>query len=296
MFLKRICMAGFKSFADQVDFDFGPGITCIVGPNGCGKSNVVDAFKWVLGEQSAKSLRGTQMMDMIFNGCASRRSMGMAAVDLVFDNADRALPMDCDDVTVTRKLYRSGESEYLVNKQTSRLKDIRELFMDTGIGSNAYSIIEQGKVDILLQASPQERRVIFEEAAGISKYKARRKEALRRLERVDQNLLRVQDIIDEVQKRLRSIKYQAGKARSFKAYSERLRELRASFSLAEFHRLSQQCDEFDRRLAGETDSAVALRSDIGRCEARMASLDAKGMQFDQQIAQLDNELLMSSRR
>ncbi len=291
MHLKRLTLTGFKSFAEKTDFDFHEGITCIVGPNGCGKSNVVDAFKWVLGEQSAKSLRGRQMLDVIFTGSSGRHSSGMAQVDLVFDNSNGVLPIEQTEVTVSRRLYRSGDSEYLLNKQATRLKDIRELFMDTGVGSHAYSIIEQGKVDILLQASPMERRVIFEEAAGISKYKARRKEAVRRLERVEHNLLRVQDIIDEVQKRLRSIKYQAGKARNFQAYSERLRELRASFSLAEYHRLSEHCDEFDRRLAGETDAAAGLRSDIGRCEARMTSLDAKTMHFDQQISQLDNELL-----
>ena len=151
MFLKRITVCGFKSFCDRVDFDFAPGITCIVGPNGCGKSNVVDAFKWVLGEQSARSLRGRQMSDMIFNGSSTRRSSGVALVDLVFDNSDRRLPVDLEEVTVSRKLYRSGESEYLLNQSSTRRKDIRELFMDTGIGIDAYSVIEQGKVDSLLQ-------------------------------------------------------------------------------------------------------------------------------------------------
>ena len=156
MFLKRITLTGFKSFADKVDFDFGPGITCIVGPNGCGKSNVVDALKWVLGEQSARSLRGRQMIDMIFSGSSTRRSSGVAQVDLLFNNTDRSLALDQEEVIVTRKLYRSGESEYLLNRDTARLKDIRELFMDTGVGVEAYSIIEQGKVDTLLQHSPVE--------------------------------------------------------------------------------------------------------------------------------------------
>jgi chromosome segregation protein len=291
MHLKRLTLTGFKSFADKTDFDFHQGVTCIVGPNGCGKSNVVDAFKWVLGEQSAKSLRGRQMLDVIFNGSTSRRSSGLAQVDLVFDNSSGRLPIDQTEVTVSRRLYRSGESEYLLNKQVTRLKDIRELFMDTGVGTNAYSIIEQGRVDVLLQASPQERRLIFEEAAGISKYKARRKEAIRRLEHVEQNLLRVQDIIDEVEKRLRSIKYQAGKARSFQAYSERLRELRASFSLAEYHRLTVRVDDHDRQVAEGNDAAAALRADIGRCEAAKSLLDGKILTFDQQISQLDNEML-----
>ena len=143
MLLKRVSMCGFKSFADKVDFDFGPGVTCIVGPNGCGKSNVVDSVKWVLGEQSARSLRGKQMGDMIFNGSSTRRSSGVAQVDLVFDNTDRSLSLDADEVTLTRKLYRSGESEYLLNNGVARLKDIRELVLDTGVGVDAYSVIEQ---------------------------------------------------------------------------------------------------------------------------------------------------------
>ncbi|MBN1343657.1 MAG: chromosome segregation protein SMC [Phycisphaerae bacterium] len=297
MHLKRLTLTGFKSFVDKTDFDFAKGITCVVGPNGCGKSNIVDAIKWVLGEQSAKSLRGRQMLDVIFNGSSARRSSGMAQVDLVFDNsAPPRLPMEQAEVVISRRLYRSGESEYLLNKQPARLKDIRELFMDTGVGAHAYSIIEQGKVDTLLQASPTERRIIFEEAAGISKYKARRKEAVRRLDRVDQNLLRVQDIIDEVEKRLRSIKYQAGKARNYQAYSERLRELRASFSLAEYHRLTSRTSDLERGVAGETDTATELRGDISRIEAEMAELESKAIEFDREIAQLDNELLTTQSR
>ncbi len=263
MILKRITLTGFKSFADKTEFEFDAGITAIVGPNGCGKSNIVDAAKWVLGEQSAKSLRGRAMTDMIFNGSGTRRSSGLAQVDLLFDNADGRLATDQTEITVSRRLYRSGESEYLLNKQPCRLRDIRELFMDTGIGSDGYCVIEQGKVDQVLEASPLERRVIFDEAAGISKYKARKKEALRKLERVEQNLLRVQDIIDEVEKHLRSIKYQAGKARSYQAYSTRLRELRAGFSLAEFHRLTRQLDGLSEQETGASDESTRLRSTMG---------------------------------
>ncbi len=291
MHLKRLTLTGFKSFAEKTDFDFHQGITCVVGPNGCGKSNVVDAFKWVLGEQSAKSLRGRQMLDVIFNGSSTRRSSSLAQVDLVFDNSSGQLPVDQTEVVVSRRLYRSGESEYLLNKQQTRLKDIRDLFMGTGIGTNAYSIIEQGKVDILLQASPPERRAIFDEAAGISKYKASRKVALRKLEHVDQDLLRLQDRIDEVEKRLRSIKYQAGKARNYKAYTERMRALQASFSLAEYHRFTTQVGQLERRLAGDTDVVTGLRSAINAAEAQRSSLDGKAIEFDQQIAQLSNELL-----
>ena len=188
MRLKQLTACGFKSFADKIEIVFDAPITCIVGPNGCGKSNIVDAIKWVLGEQSAKSLRGGAMLDVIFNGSGTRKPSGMATVSLTFENSDRTLEIDFDQVTVTRQLYRDGSSHYLLNGKRCRLRDVRELFMDTGVGTDAYSIIEQGKVDVLLQANPQQRREIFEEAAGISRFKARKHEALRKLERTAQNL------------------------------------------------------------------------------------------------------------
>ncbi|MBN2843109.1 MAG: AAA family ATPase, partial [Sedimentisphaerales bacterium] len=218
MKLKKIVVCGFKSFADKTEFDFGDGITVIVGPNGCGKSNVVDAVKWVLGEQSAKSLRGNQMLDVIFNGSGTRKPMGFAEVTLVFSNEDRLFSADYDEIAITRKLFRSGESQYKVNGKNARLKDIKDMFMGTGLGSNAYSIIEQGRVTQLLQAPKEERRAIFEEAAGISKYTARKKETLRKLERTEQNMLRLHDIIAELDKQLRAIKIQAGKARNYQSY------------------------------------------------------------------------------
>jgi chromosome segregation protein len=291
MYLKRITVAGFKSFCDRVDFDFSGGVTGIVGPNGCGKSNVLDAFKWVLGEQSARSLRGRQMIDMIFNGSSTRKASSVAQVDLVFDNTDRTLPLDLDEVTVSRKLYRSGESEYLLNKSVARLKDVKELFLDTGVGIGAYSVIEQGRVDQLLQSSPQDRRVIFEEAAGVSKYKARRKEAERKLERTDQNLLRVADIIEEVEKRLRSVRLQASKARNFKEHEARLNELRSSFALAEFHRFSEQSN----RLTGEvdrcTDRMTGLQTDIDRHEKDEAQLTIRLDGLVEEINEADNQLV-----
>jgi chromosome segregation protein len=293
MFLKRITVLGFKSFPDKVDFDFGPGITCIVGPNGCGKSNVVDAFRWVLGEQSARSLRGRQMSDMIFNGSSTRRSTSVAQVDLVFDNSDRTLTVDHEEVTVTRKLYRSGESEYLLNRDTVRLKDVRELFMDTGIGVDAYSVIEQGRVDSLLQSSPIDRRIIFEEAAGISKYKARRREAERKLERTQQNLARVQDIIAELEKRLRSVKLQAGKARSYRQYEARLNELRSNYALAEYHRFSQQIERLGREVEQCTDQVTVSRTDIGRHEADEAQLTSRLDRIADEINQADNAFLQA---
>ncbi len=291
MYLKKVTMHGFKSFADKVAFDFSSGVTCIVGPNGCGKSNVVDAYKWVLGEQSAKLLRGRQMADMIFNGSSTRKSSGMAEVELVFDNADHQLPIEPDEVRITRRLYRSGESEYLVNGAGSRLKDIRELFLDTGVGADTYSLIEQGRVDILLTSSPADRRAIFEEAAGIGKYKVRKREAQRKLDRTHQNLLRVDDIVEEVQKRLRSVKLQAGKARNFQAYDARLKELRAGYSLAEFHKLSETIDRLARESTDAEDVCTELRSSIDRNEARAASIVEQIDRVGEELSTVDQSLI-----
>jgi chromosome segregation protein len=248
MRLKKLILHGFKSFADRTEFVFDSPITGIVGPNGCGKSNVVDGFKWVLGEQSAKSLRGDAMLDVIFNGSAARKPSGMSEVILVFENPrriddTRVLNLDTDEVTVGRRLFRDGTSEYQLNNQITRLKDIRELFFDTGIGVDAYSVIEQGRVSALLESNPQERRLIFEEAAGISKFKSKKKEAQRKLERVDQNLLRVTDIVEEVDKRLRSVRIQAGRARMYQEHSQRLRELRLTYALQEYHTHHLQLEE-----------------------------------------------------
>src|SRR3954449_10620959 len=219
--LKRLELIGFKSFADRTPFDFAPGVTGIVGPNGSGKSNVVDAVRWVLGEQSARSLRGGEMTDVIFNGSASRRSLGLAEVSMVFDNRKKSLATDAEEGRITRRVYRSGEGEYLINNQACRLKDIKDLFLGSGAGTDAYCIIEQGRVDVLLQASAKDRRTIFEEAAGISRFKAKKIETLRKLERVDQNLQRLRDILEEVEKQLRSVKLQAAKAQRYQEYTAR---------------------------------------------------------------------------
>src|SRR5436190_24062631 len=235
--LTRLELVGFKSFADKTQFDFDAGITAIVGPNGSGKSNIVDAVRWILGEQSAKSLRGGEMADVIFNGSTSRRSLGLAEVTLTFDNRRRRLAVDQEEVQITRRVYRSGEGEYLLNGQLSRLKDIKDLFLGSGAGHDAYSIIAQGQVDVLLQTSTKDRRAVFEEAAGISRFKAKKIETLRKLERVDQNLARVKDIIEEVDKQLRSVKLQAAKAQRWQEYSTRLKELRLALGLDEYHQL-----------------------------------------------------------
>jgi chromosome segregation protein len=265
MRLAKLTLAGFKSFADRTEVRFDSPIVGIVGPNGCGKSNIVDAIKWVLGEQSAKSLRGGAMMDVIFNGSASRKPSGMASVTLTFDNppnpdGKRTLGVDADTVAVTRQLFRDGTSEYLINSSRARLRDIRELFMDTGIGTDAYSVIEQGRVDVLLQSNADERREIFEEAAGISRFKARKKEAIRKLERTEQNLSLVRQRLEDTERRLRSVKMQAARARSFNDYSARLRDLQLSHALAEYHQLQTELAQLADRLAqAEADRTVAAR-------------------------------------
>src|SRR5436305_2954124 len=233
--LKRLELVGFKSFADKTVFDFGDGITAVVGPNGSGKSNIVDAVRWILGEQSAKTLRGGEMADVIFNGSSSRRSLGLAEVTMIFDNRKRQLPIDAEEVEITRRVYRTSEGEYLLNGQVCRLKDQRDLFLGSGLGNDDFCIIAQGKLDVLLQSSTSERRTVLEEAAGISRFKARKLEALRKLERVDQNLARVKDIVEEVEKQLRSGKLQASKAQRYHEYSERLRSLRLAVGLRDYH-------------------------------------------------------------
>src|SRR5437016_6313503 len=262
--LKRLELVGFKSFADKTQFDFSPGITAIVGPNGSGKSNIVDAVRWVLGEQSAKSLRGGEMADVIFNGSASRKSLSLAEVTMTFDNTRRVLATEAEEVQITRRVYRDGEGEYLINQQPSRLKDIRNLFLGSGAGADAYCIIEQGRVDVFLQASTKERRTVFEEAAGISRFKAKKTETLRKLERVDQNLQRLRDILDEVEKQLRSVKLQAAKAQRYQEYTERLKQLRVAVGLREYHELNLQ-------LEAESGVLEELRSTLSE---QMAQADA----------------------
>lgn len=290
MILKKLTSTGFKSFADKTEFEFDAGITCIVGPNGCGKSNVVDSIKWVLGAQSAKSLRGKNMMDVIFNGSGTRKSSGMAQVDLTFDNTDGTLPIDQTEVTVSRRLYRSGESEYLINRSPVRLKDIRELFLDTGVGVDAYSVIEQNRVSAMLDANALERRSILEEAAGINKYKVRKKEAMRRLERVDQNLLRVQDVVEEVERRLRSVKLQAGKARNYEAYSKQLRELRSRYALAEYHRLAGSRDSLDGEIQERTDDATRLRTGISDNEAKTSDANVRIVDLEKETQATESKI------
>lgn len=225
MFLKSLEIQGFKSFADKVFFSFSPGVTAIVGPNGSGKSNVVDAIRWVLGEQSAKTLRGAKMEDVIFSGSAGRKAVGMARVTMILDNSQRVFALDCDEIEVTRTLYRSGESNYMLNKSTCRLKDIQELFMDTGLGKDGFSVIGQGKIEEILTLHAEERRGLIEEAAGISKYKYRKREAERKLASTNDDMTRLDDILYELEQRLGPLAEQAEKVRVYrglKAESDQL--------------------------------------------------------------------------
>ncbi len=283
-------MTGFKSFADRTEFTFGSGITAVVGPNGCGKSNILDAVRWVLGEQSARSLRGDRMLDVVFSGSRSRKPANFAEVELVFDNRAGVLRSDDTEVTVGRVLYRSGDSEYRLNGKSCRLKDIRELLLDTGVGVDAYSVIEQGRVDSLLQASPIERREIFEEAAGISRYKVRRAEAQRKLDRTQNNLLRLRDIIEELERRLRSVRLAAGKARNFQEYDARLRELRSSFSLAEYHELEQSHQRLRREIESLEEALQEERARLSQTDASAAELSRNLQAQDDKIQTADAEL------
>lgn len=276
-------IAGFKSFADKTRFEFPDGITVVIGPNGSGKSNVVDAIKWVLGAQSAKALRGQEMADVIFKGSSGsgRKPANSAEATLVFENGDRSLPVDADQVHITRRVYRSGESEYLINQQDARLKDIKNLFRGTGVGVDAYSIIEQGKVDRLLQASPKDRRVIFEEAAGISRFNAKKIEAERRLVRVDQNMVRLKDIVDEVRTRLNTLKNQAGKAQKYREMTQRLQELRLSLGWTEYSNSISRQEAIQQEIA-ELQEQHSLR----QAELDQAHLDAQAAERElHQVAQ-----------
>jgi chromosome segregation protein len=295
MRLQKIVLDGFKSFADRTEFVFNASITGIVGPNGCGKSNVVDAVKWVLGEQKVKSLRTDQMADVIFGGSGSRKPLGSAEVTLIISNpqggASGRLPIDTEEVQISRRIYRSGESEYRINNKVCRLKDIRELFMDTGVATRAYSIIEQGQVERLVSASKEERRLVFEEAAGVSKYKAHKKEALHKLEHTEQNLLRLADILEEVAKRLRSVKLQAGKARNYLEYTQRLKELQVNYSIVEYARNKEQLDARTQSLHEADELFAAAAAAEAGAEAAVSRLGNEIIDKEHKLSEAANALV-----
>ncbi|MHC4877742.1 MAG: chromosome segregation protein SMC [Planctomycetota bacterium] len=274
--LKSLELFGFKSFADRTRFDFSHGITCVVGPNGSGKSNVVDAMKWILGDQSPKSLRGKEMTDVIFNGSSGRKASAFAEAVLTFDNSQQILPIETDEVTIGRRLWRNGDSEYLINGATARLKDIRDAFMGTGAGTSAYSIIEQGRVGQILQSNPAARRIIFEEAAGISRFKSKKTEALRKLERVSQNLVRLQDIVDQLESQLNSTRSQAAKAAKYREVTDELKT--AWFGLA--------ADDH----AWLSDRQATVAAELAETEAALERLIEQQHAIDQRLASFDGEL------
>ena len=274
-------LAGFKSFADKTRFDFPDGITVVVGPNGSGKSNIVDAIKWVLGTQSAKSLRGEDMADVIFKGSAAggRKPCNSAEATLILDNHDKRLAVDASEVHVTRRVFRSGESEYLINREPCRLKDIKDLFRGTGVGIDAYSLIEQGKVDRMLQASAKDRRGIFEEAAGISRFKTKKVETERRIQRVDQNLVRLKDIVDEVFTRLTNLKNQAAKAQQYRAMTARVSELRLQIGIDEHNGFQTKIENFNTDLATNENNRTAIVEQLTSATALVE--DAENMLAEQ---------------
>ena len=249
MILKSLELQGFKTFPDKTTLTFERGITSVVGPNGSGKSNISDAMRWVLGEQSVRTLRCSKMEDVIFGGTPQRKAQGFAEVTLTIDNTDRRLPFDNDTVAVSRRYYRSGESEYLINKATVRLKDINELFMDTGLGRDGYSIIGQGKIDSIVAARSEDRREIFEEAAGISRYRYRKEESERRLSRAEENLVRLRDILSELEDRVEPLRVQAEKAEQFIAFDAEKKESEIGIWLETLERSGRVLREHEEKIS-----------------------------------------------
>ena len=282
MYLKSIEVHGFKSFAHKLKFDFHNGITGIVGPNGSGKSNVADAVRWVLGEQRIKQLRGGTMQDVIFSGTENRKPLSYASVAITLDNSDHQLPIDYEEVTVTRKLYRSGESEYLINGSTCRLKDVNELFYDTGIGKEGYSIIGQGQIDKILSGKPEERRELFDEAAGIVKFKRRKNTSVKKLEEERQNLLRVNDILTELEKQIGPLERQSEKAREYLKKKEALKTYDINMFLLETERLKD--------LSGQVEDKLKLTKE----ELEQASADYDGMKQEYEAVEEQMETIDES--
>ena len=284
MYLKNLEVIGFKSFAERTKLDFEPGMTAIVGPNGCGKSNIADAIRWVLGEQSAKALRGSKMEDCIFNGTDTHKPLGMAEVNLTIADCESALGTEYNEVTVTRRVFRTGEGQYFINKTPCRLKDIQRLFMDTGVGTNSYSLMEQGRIDLILSSRPEDRREVFEEASGITKFKADKKEAIRKLDHTEANLLRLADIIREVKRQIISLQRQAGKARRYQVLQEQLRGLDVYATRERLGTLNQEVSLLETKLAGISEQDEALRADVAQAEAGVAASREELARIEQEIS------------
>ena len=310
MHLQSLELIGFKSFADKTVFEFHEGVTAIVGPNGCGKSNVLDAVRWVLGEQSAKALRGGEMADVIFNGTETRKPVGFGEVSLTFTNCGSDLGVDWHDVRVTRRVYRDGNSEYLLNKTPCRLRDIQSLFADTGVGRSAYSIMEQGKIDLILSSRPEDRRTVFEEAAGITKYKTQKREALRKLEATEANLLRIGDIIKEVKRQIGSLQRQAGKARRYQALLADLQVLDTHHSHRQLNELQFQAEKGRRevvrleeaeqsahaKIEASENELAAKRRDLDEIDGKIADARAEVQRLQSEMAALRNRIDFNRQR
>lgn len=297
MYLKKVEIFGFKSFAEKTEIVFERGVTCVVGPNGCGKSNISDSIRWVLGERSAKLLRGSKMEDVIFSGTEFRKPLNLAEVSLTIDNTDQKLPIQYEEVVITRRLHRSGESEYLLNRTPCRLKDIQDLILDTGIGSNSYSMIEQGRIDYILNAEAEERRFLIEEAAGISKYKVKKEEALRKLERTEQNLLRLNDITSEVERNIRYAERQAQRAERYKEQLERLKTLEIKKAFFEVNQLNEQLNvlnqerkEQEQSLFEWEEKSVQHNASTRQIEERLQNLETQFFEQEHARSEAKQEL------
>ena len=304
MYLKRLEMQGFKSFADKTVLEFMPGITSVIGPNGSGKSNISDSIRWVLGEQSMKSLRGSKSLDIIFSGTQNRKSLGFAEASLIFDNSDGILPIEYSEVTVTRKLYRSGETGYFINKVPCRLKDVIELFMDTGIGKDGYSIIGQGKIDEILSNKSEDRRNIFEEAAGIVKYRTRKQESEKKLERTKLNLLRINDILAEIETNIEPLKQQSEKAKQYLNLREELKSIEIGLFIynIEKYKISlneivkdeeiynAQCNDEEGRLERIKALKEQLKSEIDEITLKVEEMSNLGFESQREIEILNSDI------
>ncbi|WP_219836633.1 chromosome segregation protein SMC [Paenibacillus sp. R14(2021)] len=294
MFLKRIELAGFKSFADKTELEFVRGITAVVGPNGSGKSNISDSIRWVLGEQSAKSLRGGKMEDIIFAGSDARKAVNFGEVSLTLDNSDGALPLDYNEVTVTRRVHRSGDSEYLINKQSCRLKDITELFMDTGIGKEAYSIIGQGRIEEILSTRSEDRRGIFEEASGIVKYKSRKREAQKKLEDTESNLLRIHDLVTELEDQVEPLRVQSEKARQFKQFRDQLKSAEISLYVHNIENVHTNWTASNTRMSKLQEEQLTLSTVVSKHDAILEKDRQKLRELEEVLDRLHESMLQFS--
>jgi chromosome segregation protein len=291
--LKRLEMKGFKSFAQRVDLNFEKGVTGVVGPNGCGKSNVTDAVRWVLGEQNARSLRGQKMEDIIFSGTDRKKPQGLAEVTIVFDNSSQTLPVPYQEVSITRRMYRSGESEYYLNKTRCRLKDVREMLMDTGIGKEGYSIIGQGRIDEILSQRGEERRLLFDEAAGIVKFRTRKEEAEKKIKQTDENLSRLKDIIIELESQLAPLREQADQAEKYLSLREKVSVLEVQALLSEIdkyskavERLQNEQDEYHEHLRLIKSESDETENEITEMETNLKNVKRRSsglMSFSEKV-------------